>query len=67
MLCFSIKVAGRKHHQNVHMYEIGLGDKDEVTSRGWKMRTLTSLLKEMGDEGVGALKIRYTPSKMHIG
>ncbi|ELU11655.1 hypothetical protein CAPTEDRAFT_209002 [Capitella teleta] len=45
----TVKVEKLKHGPNVHMYEIGLGGKDEVNSRGWKIYSLPSLMEVMGD------------------
>ncbi|ELT97936.1 hypothetical protein CAPTEDRAFT_198457 [Capitella teleta] len=45
----TVKVDQLKHGPDVHMYEIGLGGVDEVNSMGWKMHTLPTLMKVMGD------------------
>ena len=45
-------MADLEHHRNVHMYEIGIGGDNTVSSKGWKMRTFSTLLTKMGDEGV---------------
>ena len=51
MVCFvhSIGKKEHKHSEKVWFRDIGLGGKDEEKNeKGWKMRTLHSLLKELG-------------------
>lgn len=41
----------------IKFYKIGLGDKNEVNSKGWKMKTLKQHFKDTGFWGVSKIKM----------
>ena len=47
-----MSVNDHRRGQNIWFYRIGIGSKDTTTSDGWKMRTLSSLVKQFNDTDV---------------
>ncbi len=54
-LCFSIGKPDHMHAKNVWFHATGLGNKNEEQDENpkkWKMRTLGTLIKELGHDNV---------------
>jgi hypothetical protein len=45
----SMKSKDHRRGPNIWFYQVGIGDKDETNSAGWKLRTLDSLIRDYDD------------------
>ena len=50
-----MNVKSHNRSKNVYFYQIGLGDKDEVNDRKWRMKTFSTMLKENGHNKVNGM------------
>ena len=51
-VCFSMKVGDHKHSSKVMFYSTGIGGADTINDKRWKLRKLSTILKELGDSEV---------------
>ena len=51
-LCIFLVTADHQHSEHVWFYKLGLGGKNEVNNKKWKMETFGTILKRFGHENV---------------
>ena len=61
-----MRIGDHQHSSLVYFYHTGIGGKNTINSSGWKIRTLKTLFKELGDSGVCniSLKSKYFDWKL---
>ena len=47
-----MRAGDHKHSSLVYFYHTGIGKSDTTNGQGWKIRTLSTLLKDIGDSNV---------------
>jgi len=55
-----MKVEDHRRGRDIWFYKIGVGSRDETHSNGWKVKTLSSLVKQFNDTGVRITNLKLT-------